>query len=463
MPPDDLFAAADRNEKPKAKSAAKSTSNVPELSVSDLALSLKRTLEESYGHIRVRGEFSGLKLAASGHLYGDIKDENANINIICWRGTLSRLKIKPEDGMDVLVTGKVSSYPKSSRYQIIVESIELAGEGALLKLLEERKKKLAAEGLFDKERKKPLPFLPERIGIITSPTGAVIKDIMHRLRDRFPRHALLWPVKVQGDGADEQIVAAIKGFEALDPKPDILILARGGGSLEDLMTFNEENVVRAVADCSIPIITAVGHETDTTLVDYASDLRAPTPTGAAEMAVPVRLQIMAQIQDDHQRLIQSMARLIAESKSALENKVLKIGNPQNLIETKLQDIDILSEKLSIGLQKFVLTKKSVLSGTAAKLTSPKSLILQKRQNIEYVSKQFSQNFSLKIKTNQQKLASYERILQSLSPKSILNRGFAIVYDSDGKLLKNSHSVGEGQDISIEFANEDKLDATVKKK
>jgi len=271
MSSEDLFTVAKAQEASAEKTEQK-LSNVPEMSVSDLAHSLKRTLEETYSHIRVRGELSGLKLAASGHLYGDIKDVDANINIICWRGTLSKLSLRPEEGMDVVITGRVSSYAKSSRYQIIIESIELAGEGALLKLLEERRKKLAAEGLFNAERKQKLPFLPHVIGVITSPTGAVIQDIMHRLKDRFPRHVLLWPVAVQGKGADEQIAAAINGFNTLDgstlPRPDLLIVARGGGSLEDLMPFNEEIVVRAVANSSIPIISAVGHETDTTLVDY---------------------------------------------------------------------------------------------------------------------------------------------------------------------------------------------------
>ena len=255
-------------------------SNVPELSVSELAFSLKRTLEESFGHVRVRGELTGLKLAASGHLYGDIKDEDAVVNIVCWKGVMSKLGIKPEDGLEVICTGKVSSYPKSSRYQIIIESMELAGEGALLKMLEDRKKKLAAEGLFAAERKSPLPFLPQVIGVVTSPTGAVIRDIIHRLNDRFPRHVLVWPVPVQGDGSAEKIAAAIDGFSNMPktggtmPRPDLLIVARGGGSLEDLMAFNEEVVVRAAANCTIPLISAVGHETDTTLIDYASDLRS---------------------------------------------------------------------------------------------------------------------------------------------------------------------------------------------
>ncbi|HEY8190726.1 MAG TPA: exodeoxyribonuclease VII large subunit, partial [Micavibrio sp.] len=258
--------------------------NVPELSVSELSFALKKSLEDGFSRVRVRGELSGLKIPSSGHLYADLKDAESNLNIICWRSTVARLKVRPEDGMDVVCTGKITTYPKSSRYQLIVDSIELAGEGALLKMLEDRRKKLAAEGLFDPARKKPLPFLPDIIGVVTSPTGAVIRDILHRLEDRFPRHVIVWPVMVQGPGAAEQIAAAIRGFDAMiENRPDIIIVARGGGSLEDLMAFNEEIVVRAAADCSIPLISAVGHETDTTLIDHAADLRAPTPTGAAEM------------------------------------------------------------------------------------------------------------------------------------------------------------------------------------
>jgi len=233
-------------------------------------------------------------------MYSDLKDENAVLNLVCWKGTVSRLSIKPEEGLEVICTGRISSYPARSNYQLIIESMELAGEGALLKMLEERKKKLAAEGLFAPERKNPIPFLPETIGVITSETGAVIRDILHRLRDRFPRHVLLWPVAVQGKDAAAQIAAAIKGFNDLPSslRPDVLIVARGGGSLEDLMAFNEEEVVRAVSESTIPLISAVGHETDTTLIDYVSDLRAPTPTGAAEKVVPVRADLLAQILDN---------------------------------------------------------------------------------------------------------------------------------------------------------------------
>jgi exodeoxyribonuclease VII large subunit len=459
MSSDDLFTVAKAKEVPVPKQGQR-LSNVPEISVADLANSLKRTLEQTFSHIRVRGELSGLKLAASGHLYGDIKDVDANINIICWRGTMSKLSFQPEEGMDVIVTGRVSSYAKSSRYQIIIESIELAGEGALLKMLEERRKKLAAEGLFDPTRKKALPFLPQTIGVVTSPTGAVIQDIMHRLRDRFPRHVLVWPVNVQGKGADEQITAAINGFNALDgstlPKPDLLIVARGGGSLEDLMPFNEENVVRAVANSSIPIISAVGHETDTTLVDYASDLRAPTPTGAAELAVPVRMNLMTQVQDDHERLLKAAARLISERKNLLAAQAARLSNPKQLLESKAQTVDFLADKLSSALREGIQHRQSKLQNISANLTSPKYMIDQKKQTLNHINQRLEQVLPRILTDKATQLSGSSRILDSLSPKGVLERGYALIYDMDGKLVRGADNIEENQDLTIEFANNDKI-------
>ena len=287
--------------------------NLVELSVGEIAQAVKQTLEGAFGRVRVRGEVGRPNYHGSGHLYFTLKDADAAMDAVAWRGTVGKLSLKLEEGMEVIATGRISSYPKSSRYQIVVESVELAGEGALLKLLEDRRKKLAAEGLFDADRKQELPFLPDVIGVVTSPTGAVIRDILHRLDDRFPRHVLMWPVPVQGDGAAAKIAAAINGFNALQPdgkipRPDVLIIARGGGSLEDLWQFNEEVVVRAAANSEIPLISAVGHETDTTLIDYASDRRAPTPTAAAEMAVPVRVELLAQVLDDERRMVAAAVR-----------------------------------------------------------------------------------------------------------------------------------------------------------
>lgn len=277
---------------PLSDEAAAGPGNLPVLTVSELSFALKRTVEEAFGRVRVRGEISSFKRAASGHLYFSLKDADALIDAVVWRGTAGGFALRPEDGMEVIATGRLTTYPGRSRYQIVIESLELAGQGALLKLIEERRKKLEAEGLFDPARKRPLPYLPEVIGVVTSPTGAVIRDILHRLADRFPRHVLIWPVLVQGEGAAQQIAAAIAGFNRLAPggavpRPDLLIVARGGGSLEDLMAFNEEIVVRAAAASEIPLIAAVGHETDTTLIDFAADRRAPTPTAAAEMGKSV--------------------------------------------------------------------------------------------------------------------------------------------------------------------------------
>src|SRR3954452_8651423 len=296
--------------------AENAPSNAPEWSVTDLAGALKRTLEESFGYVRLRGEISGYRGPhSSGHAYFCIKDQNARIDAVVWKGAFSRLRFKPEEGLEVIATGRITTFPGSSKYQIVVESLEPAGAGALMALLEERRRKLTAEGLFDTVRKRRLPYLPRVVGVITSPTGAVIRDILHRLDDRFPRHVLVWPVRVQGETCAAEVAAAIRGFNALAsggaiPRPDVLIVARGGGSIEDLWGFNEEIVIRAVAESGIPLVSAVGHETDTTLIDYASDRRAPTPTGAAEMVVPVRVELMAGVNDLARRHMESALRVV---------------------------------------------------------------------------------------------------------------------------------------------------------
>src|SRR5436189_6049466 len=309
--------------------------NLPEYTVSELSLALKRSVEENFSHVRVRGEISGFKRHGSGHYYLVLKDADAALDAVCWRQTAIRLPIKPEDGMEVVCTGRLTTYPGRSKYQLVIDSIALAGIGALLKILEDRRQRLAAEGLFAAERKKKLPFLPQVIGIVTSPSGAVIRDILHRLADRFPRRVLVWPVAVQGEGAAAQIAAAIHGFNRLPqdgpvPRPDLLIVARGGGSLEDLMAFNEEIVVRAAATSAIPLISAVGHETDTTLIDHASDRRAPTPTAAAEMAVPVRLDLVADLAGKTARLSGGLARLFSERRLPLAGLSRGLPDPQEL-------------------------------------------------------------------------------------------------------------------------------------
>src|SRR5476649_444654 len=325
--------------------AAEALLNAPEFTVSELSSALKRTVEEAYGHVRVRGEISGFRGPhSSGHCYFALKDDSAKIEAVIWKGVHGRMKFKPQEGLEVIATGKLTTFPGSSKYQIVIEAIEPAGIGALMALMEERKKKLAAEGLFDEARKQLLPWLPEVIGVVTSPTGAVIRDILHRLQDRFPRRVLVWPVRVQGEGSAEQIAGAIRGFNALPeggriPRPDLLIVARGGGSLEDLWSFNEEIVVRAAAESMIPLISAVGHETDVTLIDFAADKRAPTPTAATEMAVPVRADLMAEMAALTARQIGSWQRGMEVRRTELRSAARALPALEDLVAIPRQRLD----------------------------------------------------------------------------------------------------------------------------
>src|SRR6186713_378135 len=335
--------------------AAENLINAPEYTVSELSSSLKRTVEDAYAHVRVRGEISGFRGPhSSGHCYFALKDEGAKIEAVIWKFAHARMRFKPQEGLEVIATGKLTTYPGSSKYQIVIESLEPAGIGALMALMEERKRKLAAEGLFDEARKQLLPWLPEVIGVVTSPTGAVIRDILHRLQDRFPRRVLVWPVKVQGEGSAEQVAAAIDGFNALPERgrirrPDLLIVARGGGSLEDLWSFNEEIVVRAAAGSMIPLISAVGHETDITLIDFASDKRAPTPTAAAEMAVPVRLELLAQVDGLARRKLACWARGLDARRTELRAAARALPAADELLAVPRQKLDALAERLPRAL------------------------------------------------------------------------------------------------------------------
>src|ERR1041385_5414914 len=329
--------------------------NAPEFTVSELSSALKRTVEDAYGHVRVRGEISGFRGAhSSGHCYFTLKDESARIEAVIWRTTHARMRFRPQEGLEVIATGKLTTYPGSSKYQIVIEALEPAGVGALMALLEERKKKLAAEGLFDEARKQLIPFLPGVIGVITSPAGPVIRDILHRLSDRFPRRVLVWPVKVQGEGSAEQVAAAIRGFNALPeggriPRPDLLIVARGGGSLEDLWSFNEEIVVRAAADSMIPLISAVGHETDVTLIDFAADKRCPTPPAAAECAVPVRSELLTQIDSLARRQLSSWARGVEARRTELRAATRALPGADELLSIPRQTLDSLADRLPRAL------------------------------------------------------------------------------------------------------------------
>ena len=420
-------------------------SNVPEFSVSELAFSLKRTLEENYGRVRVRGELSRVMVAGSGHMYSSLKDEKSVIDAVCWKGNLASLSVKPEEGLEVICTGRISSYPASSKYQLIIESMELAGQGALLKMLEERRKKLAAEGLFDPARKKPIPFLPGVIGVVTSPTGAVIRDILHRLEERFPRHVLVWPVLVQGQGAAAQIAAAIEGFQSIDehglPRPDVLIVARGGGSLEDLMAFNEEIVVRAAANSAIPLISAVGHETDTTLIDFAADLRAPTPTAAAEKAVPRRADLRAKLAEDEKRLIHALTRMLNENRHRLDAQGAKLGDPSRLLEIHMQRLDRLGDKLG--------RVKDHLREFASRLE-------RRAEQLGNLAPRLTREWNEKIKY-------LGNMLEAYSFEKVLERGYAVIHDTGGALITDAAQTAAGQSVKIRFRQKQIVDAVIGKK
>ncbi|MBF9032112.1 exodeoxyribonuclease VII large subunit, partial [Rhodobacterales bacterium HKCCE3408] len=346
--------------------------NTPEFTVSELSGSIKRTLEGAYGRVRVRGEIGRLSRPRSGHLYYDLKDDKNVINCTTWKGQVAGLGMEPEEGLEVIVTGRLSTYAPQSRYNLNVDTIEVAGEGALMAMLEKRRKALAAEGLFDEARKKALPFLPEVIGVVTSPSGAVIRDILHRLRDRFPRRVLIWPVAVQGQNSAPEVARAIRGFNALAqggaiPRPDLLIVARGGGSLEDLWGFNEEIVVRAAAESAIPLISAVGHETDTTLIDFAVDRRAPTPTAAAEMAVPVRLDLLNWVRSQGNYMGNAMASALTARRQRLSDIGRGLPRIESLLDTPRQRLDRLSEKLGPALIAAVQVRRQQLADRAARL------------------------------------------------------------------------------------------------
>jgi exodeoxyribonuclease VII large subunit len=454
--------------------------NLPEFTVSEISRAVKATLEENFARVRVRGEISKPNYHGSGHLYFSLKDEDAVIDAVCWRGTVGRLKLKIEHGMELIATGRISSYPGSSKYQIVIDSVELAGEGALLKLLEERRKKLAAEGLFDEARKKPLPMLPAVIGVITSPTGAVIRDILHRLADRFPRPVLLWPVAVQGEGAAEQVAAAIRGFNALlpggkVPRPDLIIVARGGGSLEDLWAFNEEIVVRAVAEGEIPLISAIGHETDTTLIDFASDRRAPTPTAAAEMAVPVRSELMAAIAENGHRLARAVARDLAHRRTEVQGLARGLPEPRRLIEEKTQQLDGWIERLKGAERGFFAERQRQVATLAARLVTPGEMIRRKSQELAHgatLLKNAMAGFAAKKERGLDRIAAglrpalvteliarrrlaldgLARLLEGLSYESVLQRGFVLVRDAAERPVTQAAAVAAGMKLTLTFGD-----------
>lgn len=430
--------------------------NAQALSISEVSALLKRTVEDRFGFVRLRGELSGVKRAASGHFYCALKDEGAVIDGVMWKGNAARLNFRAEDGLEVIATGKLTTYPGRSKYQIVIDSMELAGEGALLALLEKTRARLAAEGLFASERKRALPFLPKVIGVVTSPTGAVIRDIFHRLADRFPVHVLVWPVLVQGNGAADQVAAAVRGFSALAPggpipRPDLVIVARGGGSIEDLWSFNEEAVVRAIADCTIPVISAVGHETDTTLADFAADRRAPTPTAAAEMAVPVRADLAFTLTDLAARQRRAVYRPVELGRERLAARVRMLPRPENLLSPQAQRLDELSERLRRALGDRSATGRERLAGVAARL-SPSLLSRSAAEAARRLDRARLAPALIErpLRQSADRLAALNRVMSQLHPEKPLERGYAIIRNADGKALTTcAQATGEAL-LQVQF-------------
>ena len=484
-------------------------SNATEVTVSELSNALKRTIEDRFGYVKVRGEVSGWRGPhSSGHCYFALKDQQAKIDAVIWKGTYARMRIRPEEGLEVIATGKLTTFPGKSSYQIVVESVEPAGVGALMALLEERRRKLAAEGLFDDARKQLIPYLPDVIGVVTSPTGAVIRDILHRIADRFPRRVLVWPVRVQGETSAAEVAAAIRGFNALPetgpiPRPSVIIVARGGGSLEDLWGFNEEAVVRAAAESMIPLVSAVGHETDWTLIDHAADLRAPTPTGAAEMCVPVRSELMAAVADLSRRHAGAMARLLERRRADLRSLARALPSGEDLVAVPRQRLDRAAERLE-GRLKSALNDRRMRLGRAATLLArhaPQAELARLKERTKGLTQRFErlrplaerqaalaalsgrlaaalrarttldrqrltgqrerlQIFDLRlgaafrrgIDQRTTRLAGLGQLLASLGYKQVLARGFALVRDGEGHPLREAAAVAPGARLQVEFSD-----------
>ena len=466
--------------------------NLPELTVSELSMALKRTVEDTYGYVRVRGEVSGYKGPhSSGHAYFALKDDSAKIDAVIWKGMFARMRLKPEEGLEVIVTGRLTTYPSRSSYQIIVETLEPAGLGALMALLEERKQKLAAEGLFDEARKQLLPFLPVVIGVVTSPTGAVIRDILHRLADRFPRRVLLWPVKVQGEGSAAEVAAAIAGFNALEelavwplpPRPDLIIVARGGGSLEDLWSFNEEIVVRAAAASFIPLISAVGHETDVTLIDFAADRRAPTPSAAAEMAVPVRADLLVDVDSFARRALAAWLRNQEARRAELRSAMRALPDADEVLALPRQRLDHAAARLPRALRANAHSHHVAFSrigdrlnqqlmrttierrrerygaialrlrvGVAANIAVHRTRFARDGERVSAFAERARRAMRQLLAVRQARAERGGQLLAALSYRGVLARGFALVRDAAGRPLRSAAAVSAGAPIEIEFSD-----------
>ncbi|MBE0452661.1 exodeoxyribonuclease VII large subunit [Roseovarius autotrophicus] len=455
--------------------------NAPAFSVSEISGAVKRVIEGEFAHVRVRGELGRISRPRSGHVYLDLKDDRAVLSAIIWKGVAARLTVEPEEGMEVIATGRLTTFPGQSRYQLIIEDMVPAGAGALMAMLEKRKAMLAAEGLFDASRKKPLPYLPEVIGVVTSPSGAVIRDILHRLRERFPRKVLVWPVAVQGQNCAAEVARAIRGFNALVPggtlpRPDLLIVARGGGSVEDLWGFNEEIVVRAAAESTIPLISAVGHETDTTLIDHAADKRAPTPTAAAELAVPVRLELLTWLEGQGARLTHAQGQAIALRGQRLRDLSRALPRPETLLDGARQRLDTWGERLPAALIRSVQMRRVRLSESAGALR-PALLrraveadrrrlmataarlnihalgrdIVQKGRDLDRLSQRFAEAARRDLGTRRDRLAALDRLRETLGYRATLARGYAVVR-GDGALVTTRKAAEAAKALEIEFSD-----------
>jgi len=462
--------------------------NLPELTVSELSAALKRTIEDAYGYVRVRGELGKVSYHSNGHVYFDLKDDRASIAGVIWRSAAPRIKLKLEAGLEVVITGRLTTYPGRSQYQIVVETLEPAGLGALMALLEERKRRLTAEGLFDEARKQLLPYLPAVIGVITSPSGAVIRDILHRLADRFPRHVLVWPVKVQGEGSAAEVAAAIAGFNTLSeqgalPRPDLLIVARGGGSLEDLWSFNEEIVVRAAAASLIPLISAVGHETDVTLIDFAADRRAPTPTAAAEMAVPVRTELAVDVESLERRALAGWLRNQEARRNAVRSAARALPDADEVLALPQQRLDHAAERLFRALranahihrvsfsriggrlsahllrthverrqERYAGIALRLRAGVGANVAAHRMRISREGERVGVLAERAARAMDNFLDARWARCERDAQLLAALSYRGVLARGFALVRDRAGQPLRTAAAVAIGMPLEIEFSD-----------
>lgn len=433
--------------------------NAAAYSVSELAFALKRTIEDAYGYVRLRGEISKVTRHASGHVYLSLKDERACIDGVVWKGSVRGLQCQPETGLEVIVTGKITTYPARSSYQMVIETMEPAGVGALLAQLERLKARMQAEGLFEAARKRPLPAMPAVIGVVTSPTGAVIRDILHRIRDRWPCHVMVWPVVVQGADAAAQVADAIRGFNAIDgagrlPRPEVIVVARGGGSIEDLWPFNDETLARTVVASAIPVISAVGHETDTTLIDFVSDRRAPTPTAAAEMATPVLADLKAQVLGLEQRAARSAQRAFELRRARLEVAARGLPRPEALLGLASQRFDLAAGRLAAGLSRNVAAHERDLTRASARLTPnllhrPAGL---KAERLAALGPRLSAATARFLERRGERLERAERLLRSLHPEAPLARGFALVHKGDGELVRSAAALKPGEGVRLKFVD-----------